>query len=88
MNNTPLFNLNKFRKIKNNSYNHKENCLKNSKKWGKDYITNPKFALFDHKFFTCGDVDDFNQYGVLNAMYYLSKDLMSLFFPAMVFYLG
>ena len=74
MNNTPLFNLNKFRKIKNNSYNNKENCLKNSKKWGKNYITNPKFPLFDHKFFTCGDVDDFNQYGILNAMYYLSKD--------------
>ena len=77
MNNTILFNLNKFRKVKNNTYNTQEKCLANSKKWGKDYISNPKFfyvPYFDQKFFTCGDVDDFNQYGVLNAMYYLSKN--------------
>ena len=50
MNNTPLFNLNKFRKIKNNSYNHKENCLKNSKKWGQKifFFGSKKFFFVGH----------------------------------------
>ena len=74
MNNNKLFNLNKFRKFKNNSYEKKENCEKNSKKYGKNFITNPKFPTFDHKNFTAGDYQDFNQYGILNSLYYLSKD--------------
>ena len=74
MNNNKLFNLNKFRKFKNNSYEKKENCEKNSKKYGKNFITNPKFPTFDHKNFTVGDYEDFNQYGILNSLYYLSKD--------------
>jgi len=74
MNNNKLFHLNKFRKIKNNSYQKKENCEKNSGKWGMNYITNPKFKTFDHKNYTAGDYEDFNQYGVLSTLYYLSND--------------
>ena len=74
MNNNKLFDLNSFRKLKKNSYEKKENCEKNSGKWGKNYITNPKFSTFDHKNYTAGDYEDFNQYGILNSLYYLSKD--------------
>ena len=44
-----LFDLNKFRKFKNNHYDKKENCEKNASKWRMNYITNPKFKTFDHK---------------------------------------
>ena len=74
MNNNKLFNLNKFRKFKNNYYEKKENCEKNAGKWGMNYITNPKFKTFDHKNYTAGDYEDFNQYGVLSTLYYLSQD--------------
>ena len=74
MNNNKLFDLNKFRKFKNNHYDKKENCEKNAGKWGMNYITNPKFKTFDHKNYTAGDYQDFNQYGVLSSLYYLSQD--------------
>ena len=44
MNDSNLFNLNKFRKIKNNSYNSQNNCSKNSHKY---FQTNPKFKKFN-----------------------------------------
>tara|TARA_B100001175_G_C19505224_1_gene640454 strand:- start:309 stop:2726 length:2418 start_codon:yes stop_codon:yes gene_type:complete len=69
MNDSNLFNLNKFRKIKNNSYNSKNNCLKNSHKY---YQTNPKFKKFDQQYYTAGDFDDFDKYGFLQSMFYFS----------------
>ena len=65
-----LFNLNQFTKIKYNNYNTKNNCLKNSKKYVQ---TNPKFNKFDQKYYTAGDFDDFDKYGILSSLYYLSN---------------
>lgn len=73
-NNNKLFDLDKFRKIKNNCYDSKNSCSKNSGKWGKEYITNPKFDTFNHKYYTAGDYEDFDQYGILSSLYYLSQD--------------
>ena len=72
MNNNILFNLNKFRKFKNNSYDNIDNCKKNSYKYGHSFITNPKFKSFDQKYYTAGDFDDFNIYGNLSSLFYLS----------------
>jgi hypothetical protein len=76
-NNTPsistnkntLFNMNVFTKINSNNYNTQENCLKNKKKY---FQTNPKFEKFDQKYYTCGDYDDFDKYGILSSLYFLS----------------
>ena len=77
MNNNKLFDLDKFRKIKNNYYNNKDSCNKYSRKWGKEYITNPKFntmPIYNHKYYTAGDYEDFDRYGILSSLYYLSQD--------------
>ena len=73
--NDSLFNLNKFRKLKKNNYENKEICMKNVRKWGKEYQTNPKFQTFDQKFFTAGDYTDIDKYGILSSMYYLSEEM-------------
>lgn len=72
MNNLNIFNTNKFRKIKKNYYNDKDNCLKNAKKYGKNYITNPKFNTFDQTYFHAGDEQDINKYALLPLRYYYS----------------
>tara|TARA_A100001015_G_C14743538_1_gene614679 strand:- start:39 stop:293 length:255 start_codon:yes stop_codon:yes gene_type:complete len=69
MDDSNLFNLNKFRKIKNNYYNSKNNCLKESYKY---FQTNPKFKKFNQKYYTAGDYNDFEKYGLLQSEYYLS----------------
>ena len=77
MNNNKLFDLDKFRKIKNNYYNNKDSCNKYIKKWGKEYITNPKFnttPIYNQKYYTAGDYEDFDRYGILSSLYYLSQD--------------
>ena len=78
-----LFNLNMFKpKIsKQNSYNNKEKCDKNALiKWAQ---TNPRFTKFDQIYYTAGDYQDFDKYGLLPLVYYLSekkdaKDLKDL----------
>jgi len=72
MNNLNIFNTNKFRKIKKNYYNNKDECLKNSKKYGKNFITNPKFNTFDQTYFHAGDEQDINKYALLPLRYYYS----------------
>ena len=72
MNNLNIFNTNKFRKIKKNYYNDKDDCLKNAKKYGKNYITNPKFNTFDQTYFHAGDEQDINKYALLPLRYYYS----------------
>jgi hypothetical protein len=72
MNNSNIFSLNKFRKIKYNYYDNKNECLKNSKKYGSNYITNPQFKTFDQTYFHAGDQNDINKYGLLPIRYYYS----------------
>ena len=72
MNNLNIFNTNKFRKIKKNYYNDKDDCLKNAKKYGKNFITNPKFNTFDQTYFHAGDEQDINKYALLPLRYYYS----------------
>ena len=72
MNNLNILNTNKFRKIKKNYYNDKDDCLKNAKKYGKNYITNPKFNTFDQTYFHAGDEQDINKYALLPLRYYYS----------------
>ncbi len=69
-----IFSLNKFRKIKSNSYNNKEACLKNSGKYGANFITNPRFKTFDQTYFHAGDWKDINKYALLPLEYYYSKE--------------
>lgn len=71
--NNQLFQLNLFQKIKHNSYSSKNNCLKDVKKWGKEFQTNPKFKTFDQTYYTAGDYQDFDKYGILSSLYYLSE---------------
>lgn len=70
--NNQLFNLNSYEKSKRNYFNKKENC--NEKKKRFRVQTNPKFRLFDHMYYTAGDFDDFNKYGLLNFSYYFSLE--------------
>jgi hypothetical protein len=67
-----IFSLNKFRKIKSNYYNNKNECLKNNRKYGINYITNPQFKSFDQTYFHAGDQNDINKYGLLPLRYYYS----------------
>lgn len=67
-----IFSLNKFRKVKENYYNTKNNCMKHGKSnWGK--ISNPRFKLFDQIYFTAGDYKDINKYALLPLRYYYSS---------------
>ena len=67
-----LFNLNNFKpKIsKKNSYNNIEKCIQNKDliKWTQ---TNPRFSKFNQIYYTAGDYQDFDKYGLLPLMYYL-----------------
>lgn len=69
-----IFKLNKFRKIKNDSYNDKEECLKHSYKYGKEYQTNPKFKKFDQTYYHAGDQQDINKYALLPLRYVYSNE--------------
>ena len=70
-----IFNLNKFRKIKNNSYTDKSECLKYSKKYGDQYITNPRFKKFDQTYFYAGDDKDIIKYGLVPLRYVYSETI-------------
>ena len=67
-----IFSLNKFRKIKSNYYNSKDECIKYSGKYGKDYQTNPKFEKFDQTYYYAGDTGDISKYGLLPLRYVYS----------------
>ena len=69
-----IFSLNKFRKIKDNSYNSKNECLKYSEKYGKEFQTNPRFNKFDQTYFNAGDFKDINKYGLLPVRYFYSMN--------------
>jgi len=66
-----IFSLDKFRKIKENNYDRKENCEKNSRKWS---TTNPRFKSFDQLYFHAGDMKDLDKYAFLPLRYYYSLD--------------
>ena len=68
-----LFDLNIFKPklSQKNAYNHKEQCDKNALiKWAQ---TNPRFKKFDQIYYTAGDYQDFDKYGLLPLIYYLSE---------------
>ena len=75
-NNLKKFSLNKFRKIKQNFYSSKEDCLKKSGLWGTKhgniYITNPRFKGYDQIYFHAGDFKDLNKYALLPLRYLYS----------------
>ena len=76
---TDIFLLNKFRKIKDNSYKNKATCdsyaFKYGQKFENKYITNPRFKGFDQTYFNAGDFQDINKYGLLPVRYiYSEKD--------------
>ena len=64
-----LFNLEKFRKIKENCYNKKENCEKMKKVY---FQTNPRYPKFNQMYFTAADEQDLNRYLLLPYRYYNS----------------
>lgn len=66
-----LFNLNKFRKIKENCYNKKEDCEKMKKVY---YQTNPRYPKFNQMYFTAADNQDLNRYAFLPYRYFNSSD--------------
>ena len=76
--NTDIFLLNKFRKIKENSYKNKDTCTSHSMKYGpkfqNEYITNPRFKGFDQTYFNAGDYQDINKYGLLPVRYIYSEN--------------
>ena len=74
MDDNKMFSLNKFRKIKSNSYHSSEECLKNSYKYGKEFQTNPRFNKFDQTYFYSGDFKDIHKYGLLPLRYFYSND--------------
>lgn len=76
MNDNSIFSLNKFRKIKSDNYNNKDDCMKNSKLWGEKYISNPRFKGFDQIYYTAGDKKDVEKYGVLPLRYYYSLNYL------------
>lgn len=70
-NNIPsIFNLNKFRVIKENSYNLKEDCEKMKKTY---YQTNPRYKKYNQLYFTCADQKDLNKYALLPLRYFYSS---------------
>lgn len=79
-NNLKKFSLNKYRKIKENFYSSKEECLKKSELWGNKYgnkyITNPRFKGYDQTYFHAGDFKDLNKYGLLPLRYVYSLPLI------------
>ena len=68
-NNTSLFNLGKFRVIKENSYDLKEDCEKMKKTY---YQTNPRYQKYNQLYFTAADQKDLNKYGLLPLRYFYS----------------
>lgn len=64
-----LFDLEKFRKIKENCYNKKENCEKMKKVY---FQTNPRYPKFNQMYFTAADKQDLNRYLLLPYRYYSS----------------
>ena len=68
-NNTSLFNLGKFRVIKENSYELKEDCEKMKKKY---YQTNPRYTKYNQLYFTAADQKDLDKYGLLPLRYFYS----------------
>ncbi len=74
LDNIKMFNLNKFRHIKDNSYNTKNECNKHASSWKnpnlKNKPTNPRFKLFDQQYFTAGDFKDINKYALLPVRYF------------------
>jgi hypothetical protein len=66
-----LFNLDKFRKIKENDYSDKMECYKTI---GMSEQTNPRFEKFKQLYFTAGDINDLNKYCLLPTFYFLSLD--------------
>ena len=68
-----IFSLNKFRKIKENNYNKKENCNKDCRKWSQ---TNPRFKSFDQLYFHAGDIKDLEKYAFLPLRYYYSLNYL------------
>lgn len=69
--NNNLFSTDKFRIIKKNYYNNKEECKKNSRKW---FQTNPRYSLFNQTVFHAADYIDIDRYGLLPTMYYYSTE--------------
>ena len=67
--NNVLFGLNKFRKIKKDHYDTKEECQKDEYKWVQ---TNPRFKSFDQLYFHAGDQKDISKYGLLPLRYFYS----------------
>ena len=68
-----IFSLDKFRKIKENNYNKKENCNKDCRKWSQ---TNPRFKSFDQLYFHAGDIKDLEKYAFLPLRYYYSLNYL------------
>jgi hypothetical protein len=68
-NNTSLFNLGKFRVIKENSYDLKEDCEKMKKTY---YQTNPRYQKYNQLYFTAADQKDLNKYGLIPLRYFYS----------------
>ena len=66
-----IFNLDKFRKIKEDNYEDKMECYKTI---GMSQQTNPRFEKFKQLYFTAGDNMDLNKYGLLPTRYLLSLD--------------
>ena len=69
-----IFSLDKFRKIKENNYNKKENCEKDGRKW---FQTNPRFKSFNQLYFHAGDKKDLDKYGFLPLRYYYSLNYLN-----------
>jgi hypothetical protein len=68
-NNTSLFNLGKFRVIKENSYDLKEDCEKMKKTY---YQTNPRYQKYNQLYFTAADQKDLDKYALLPLRYFYS----------------
>ena len=66
-----IFNLDKFRKIKENNYSNKMECYKTI---GRSEQTNPRFQKFKKLYMTAGDELDLHKYGLLPTRYYYSLD--------------
>ena len=70
-NNTSLFNLDKFRVIKENSYDLKEDCEKMKKTY---YQTNPRYSKYNQLYFTAADEKDLKKYAFLPLRYFYSSE--------------
>jgi hypothetical protein len=72
MNDNSIFSLNKFRKIKSDDYNNKDDYMKNFKLRREKYISNPRFKGFDQIYYSAGNRKDIEKYGLLPLRYYYS----------------